>query len=55
MNKEAVQPGGFFADGSTLWPEDSFGFPQGLVANGCSTYQQLEFRRKSSDISNNIS
>jgi len=28
--------------------------PQGLVANGSSTYQQLEFRRKSSDISNNI-
>jgi hypothetical protein len=26
MKKEAVQPGGFFADGSTLWPEDSFAF-----------------------------
>ena len=28
--------------------------PPGLVANGCSTDQQLEFRRKSSDNSNNI-
>jgi len=26
MKKGAVQSGGFFADGSTLWPEDSFAF-----------------------------
>jgi hypothetical protein len=26
MKNEAVQPGGFFADGSTLWLEDSLAF-----------------------------
>lgn len=54
MNKGAVQPDGFFAD----WRYSPVGKrhrpPPGLVANGRSTYQQLEFRRKLSDISNRI-
>jgi hypothetical protein len=54
MKKVAVQPGGFFSLMALLSGGRQLRLPQGLVANGRSTYQQLEFRRKSSDISNNI-